>query len=395
MTAMPYSLQATDRTSDRYYEDIAAFADRWSAYTREIVADLVSDFQAFCKSEGLADRSFEAHALELLALGVLLREHGRQATNLPDWAGWLLGRLVSLQHKWPGAKPALKVVRGLITGLVNDSVDQQTAATKTRSDRLPPEPGTVAVLIRWLRAHDQLAQAERFEAWQDYLTTIDPELSRQAIRQSLALADTFAVESEQTLGRYTAGVVGYRTGVSGCSRFRYDAELLTRTRLEYHLGLLGMEILNRIYRDRFEATDQKLVIVPPCLRTPSPGEVCQAEQSSLGAICRGCHSACRVHQLTRLGQQQGFLVCCIPDDELEKVCVASGTAGSNSIGVLGLSCALTNWSAGWEAERLGLAAQGHLLDFPGCRQHWHPRGLPTDTNLKQLRTMVGCRHCLR
>jgi hypothetical protein len=160
--------------------------------------------------------------------------------------------------------------------------------------------------------------------------------------------------------------------------------LLTRTRLEYHLGLLGTEILNRVYRDRFEATEQKLVIVPPCLRTPPDGLDCQAEQTPLGARCRGCHPVCRVHQLTRLGRQQGFLVCCIPDDELEKVCVASGQAGRSSLGVVGLSCALTNWSAGWEAERLGLAAQGHLLDYPGCRQHWHPHGIPTDTNLKQL-----------
>jgi hypothetical protein len=391
---IPYSLQSSNHTSDRYYRDIAAFAERWSAYTRETVAEVVNDFRAFRQSEGMAERSFEACALELLALGVLLREHGRQAMNLPGWSAWLLAKLVILQGKWPGAERAIKTGRGLITGALPDTVDQQQgtsagAGHDCPDDRLPPEPRAVAALIRWLRAHGETAQAERFTAWLDYLTTIGREQARTTIRQSLALADNFAVESEPVLGRYTTGVEPYRAEVACQTRFRYDAELLTRSRLEYHLGLLGTEILNRVYRDRFEATEQKLVIVPPCLRTPPQGMDCQAEQTSLGAMCRACHPACRVNQLSRLGQQQGFLVCCIPDDELAKVCLASGQAGRSSLGVVGLSCALTNWSAGWEAERLGLAAQGHLLDYPGCRHHWHPQGIPTDTNLRQLRTLLG------
>jgi hypothetical protein len=385
---MPYSLQSNGHSSDQYYRDIAAFADHWLACSRETVAESVNDFRAFRQSEGLAGRSFEACAFELLALGVLLREHGRQAANLPRWSAWLLAKMVTLQGKWPGAERVIKIGRGLITGALHDTVEQQVTSAWTGhvspDDWLTPEPGAVAVLLRWLRAHGEMAQAERFTTWLDYLTTIGPEQAQAVIRQSLALADVFAVESESVLGRYTVGVEPYRAEMACRTRFRYDAELLTRSRLEYHLGLLGTEILNRVYRDRFEATEQKLVIVPPCLRTPPDGLACQAEQTPLGARCRGCHPACRVHQLTCLGQQQGFLVYCIPDDELEKVCVASGQAGGSSIGVVGLSCALTNWSAGWEAERLGLAAQGHLLDYPGCGQHWHPHGIPTDTNLKQL-----------
>ena len=390
----PYSLQSPDHSSDRYYRDITALADRWLAYSRETVAELINDFRAFCQSEGWADRSFEACALELLALGVLLREHGRQAANLPPWSAWLLAKLVALQGRWPSAERAIKTVRGLITGALRDSIAQQNTSTgeggDNPEDRLPPEPArAVARLSRWLRAHDEMAPAERFTVWQAYLATIDTEQAHQVIRQSLTLADDFARASEPVLGRYTTGVETYRAEAACRACFRYDAELLTRSRLEYHLGLLGTEILNRVYRDRFAATEQKLVIVPLCLRTPPEAMECQAEQTSLGARCRGCHPTCRVNQLTRLGQQQGFLVCCIPDDELARVCLASGQAGRGDLGVVGISCALTNWSAGWEAERLGLAAQGLLLDYPGCRQHWHPQGVPTDTNLRQLRALLG------
>lgn len=389
----PYSLPLDHPTSDQYYRDIASFADCWLAHSRETAAPIIDDFRAFHRSEGEADRSFAACALELLALGVLLREHGRQAANLPGWATWLLGKLVTLQAHWPGAEGAIKRVRGLITGALGDTVVPPDALIAERGDTLAEgllrEPAEAVVrLIRWLRAHDEPAQAERFTAWQEYLVTVDAEQARRVIRQSLSLADDFARDSQPILGRYTTGVEPYRAAVACRGCFRYDAELLTRSRLEYHLGLLGTEILNRVYRDRFEATAQKLVIVPLCLRTPPAGKECQAEQTPLGGRCRSCHPACRVNQLTRLGHKQGFLVCCIPDDELGKVCLASGQAGRGDLGVIGISCALTNWSAGWAAEELGLAAQGLPLDYPGCRQHWHPHGIPTDANLKQLRVLL-------
>lgn len=389
MMDSPYSLQASDPTSDRYHQDITAFADRWLAYTRATAARLVHDYRAYRRSEGLAGRSFDECGLELLLLGVLLREHGRQAAALPGWAAWLLARLVVLQGQWRGAERLFKSGRGLLGGAVRDSAIGLAGRVNVRADRLPPEPAAVALLVRWLLAHGETTQAERLAVWRDYCDTVGPEQARQVVRQSMALADDFALESHLALGRYTTGVERYRAAVAGRARFRYDAELLTRSRLEYHLGLLGTEVLNRVYRARFEAADRKLVIVPPCLRTPLEGSTCQAEQTPLGARCRNCNPACRVHQLTMMGQQQGFLVYSIPDDELSRVCVSSGQAGSGGIGVVGLSCALTNWSAGWEAERLGLAAQGHLLDYAGCRCHWHPQGIPTDTNLKKLRQVVG------
>ena len=385
----PYSLQASDSTSDRYHQDIATFADRWLAYTRATAARLVYDYRAYRRSEGLTGRSFDECGLELLVLGVLLREHGRQAAALPGWAAWLLARLVTLQGRWRQAERLFKAGRGLLGGAVHDTGIGYAGQAKVRADRLPPEPAAVALLVRWLLAHGETAQAERLAVWRDYCDTVGPEQARQVIRQSMALADDFALESRLALGRYTTGVEAYRATAAGRARFRYDAELLTRSRLEYHLGLLGTEVLNRAYRARFEAATHKLVIVPPCLRTPPEGSGCQAEQTSLGAMCRGCNPACRVHQLTKMGQQQGFMVYSIPDDELARVCVASGQAGSGGIGVVGLSCALTNWTAGWEAERLGLAAQGHLLDYAGCRCHWHTQGVPTDTNFKKLRQVVG------
>jgi uncharacterized protein len=151
--------------------------------------------------------------------------------------------------------------------------------------------------------------------------------------------------------------------------------------------MLGTEILNRAYSERFSAAKRRLVIVPPCLRA-LPDDQCQAVQTPLGAQCQGCTPTCRVHQITQVAARLGVPVVSIPDDQLSQLCLASGQAGSG-LGVVGLACALRNWSAGWEAARLGLAAQGMLLDQVGCRKHWDKQGRPTDANLRELRTIAA------
>jgi hypothetical protein len=73
----------------------------------------------------------------------------------------------------------------------------------------------------------------------------------------------------------------------------------------------------------------------------------------------------------------------VPDDQLSSLCLASGQAGSG-LGVVGAACALRNWSAGWEANQLGLHARGVLLDSAGCSKHWTQKGTPTDVNVQEL-----------
>lgn len=388
---LTYSLCLETRNSDPYYTAVAALADQWLAYAQNVAGALISDFQRFRRAAGLPERSVAEDAFELLVLGVLLREHGHHAAELPTWAAHLLAGLIALQGCWPWAEGAIKATRGFIGGVVGQRERESTAALK-RGQATMAGDRAVNCLLHWLRAHGQVFQADQLSVWQDYLKTIGPEGAQQAISQTLTLADHFARESGAVLGLYTAGVESFRTAATPQMRFRYDTELVLRTRLEYHLGMLGTELLNRTYRARFLATPYKMVIVPPCLRarldTGSAQARCQALQTPLGAKCQGCQPDCRVHQLTRLGEKVGFEVYSIPDDELEKVCLASGKAGG-SIGVVGLSCALTNWSAGWEADRLGLPAQGLLLDYVGCRQHWCRRGCPTDVNFNKLQELIG------
>jgi len=400
-TSSPYSLTAANGRSDDYYLLIAALAARWLSAARITLARPINDHLAWRKTRPLAV-SFEEAAFEMLVLGVLLREHGAEALNLPPLPAWLLARLIDAQDRLPIAaveKP-VKAARGLIQGLAKagetpeDAVDEQ------------PFPGGAGALagrmVDWLEAAGLSAQANHVSAWRDYLLQLPEQAAQAVLARCLLLADEFAVESEPVLGVYTTGVDRLIEALEhgpdnpwahGCrARWRYDAALVTRGEVEYHLAMLGTEILSRAYRARYEAQPRKIVIVPDCLcarsrRVESSANLeCQAQLTSLGYRCAGCTPGCRVNQLTKLGEKRGFEAYILPDD-LRGVGLGA-CSKLNGVGVVGVSCALTNFDAGWLVNDAGVPAQGLLLDYAGCRSHWDDAGQTTDFNLKRLLEIV-------
>ncbi|MEA4907285.1 MAG: DUF116 domain-containing protein [Anaerolineaceae bacterium] len=374
----PYHLAPEGADSRAYYRQIAAFADQWTAWTRRLAGDAVQAFvQAYGAEQG-PQRSLDERLFELLVLGVLLREHATQAARLPAALSRLLQALIRLQARYPGAERFLKGLRGGLAGWNGCPVPAQAAR---------PGPSSVPAVLRWLRAHGEDAQAARLETWQTCLAAAPAAQAARLLDLGLDLANEFEGRSLAALGQFTTQVEAYRSRLGPGLRWRYDAALVSRALLEYHLGMLGTEVLNRAYRQAFQEAPRRLVILPPCLRA-QPASGCQAVQTPLGARCTGCTPGCAVYQATRLAARQGIPVTCIPDDQLAQVCVSSGQSGSG-LGVVGAACALRNWSAGWDAERLGLRAQGLLLDCAGCQKHWRQDPLPTGINLSELEQLLS------
>lgn len=396
-TQEPYSLRAGDLSSDGYYLSVAAFTDAWLARQQDALGRLATAFQRYlaAQSPGASTRSFGEVALELLALGVLLREHGEQALLMAPIPAWVLARLVETQDRLPLAEKPFKAVRGLIRGLAHSE-----PVSGDSPDTLP-FPGGAALLVGrlvdWLLAEGFTAQAERMTELRDYLAQLDDQRAQAVLARCLLLAEEFEVESEAALGAYTRQAERFARQIESCARWRYDGGLIAKSRVAYHLGMVGTEILSRAFRERFLAMPRKIVIVPDCLciRTcraaapdgAPPAEKCQAERTDLGLRCQGCTPGCKVYQLTRLGEQRGFEVYILPDDF--RGVGLSACRKLEGVGVVGVSCALTNWDAGWQVTGAGVPAQGVLLDYAGCSSHWDETGAVTDVNVRKVLEVLG------
>lgn len=365
-----YSLNADAPDSDDYYSAVSVFADDWLGAALPSLADLAAGFRAERARRGAPDRSPASCALDLLALGVLLRQHGGESARLPGWGEGLLRGLLALQERWPKAEAMVKAARGLAYRLAR----LLGGGAGRESD--------MGALLAWLEAIGENTPAERFAEWWDYFQRHGIEA--ETLDRCRQMADDFAVSSLHRLGKFTGQVEAFLTSEAPRHRWRYDAALLNRSRLEYHLGMLGSEILNREFRRAFLSSPRKIVILPPCMRA-QPESKCKAVMTKFGERCAACTSSCRVHQVTKLGEKHGFDVFMIPDE----LRVFGGDGGRGGLGVLGVSCVLTNWTGGWDAERIGVPAQGLLLDYVGCKYHWDAKGFPTDLNLHQLIELLG------
>lgn len=60
----------------------------------------------------------------------------------------------------------------------------------------------------------------------------------------------------------------------------------------------------------------------------------------------------------------------------------------DGLSIVGIGCVSTLLSGGWKARSLGLPAQCVLLDYCGCKAHWHPTGIATAINLRQLQRVL-------
>ena len=374
-----YSLELENQNSDGYYHSVASFTDHWTPIAVDAMKEAISGFHAYRQKNGVPVRSDAEYALELLALGVLLQRSRILTSDYPLWSIRLLSLLIRRQQRWPRLEPVIKNVRGLVQGVFIHDQRQD------RKDQ-PDQDCVLTGLINWLTIQGETSIMHRLAQWQDYLKAIDPAKRDVILSGCLSLSERFAQESNAALGKYTDGVQAFLEHTAPGHRWEYDSIFVSRTRTEYHLGMLATEVLNRAYRQRFLETRRKVVIVPPCMRE-QPDEDCKAIATPLGSRCQACKPGCRVHHVTKLGEKLGFDVFIIPD-ELRGF-GAEAKQSADSLGLVGVSCALTNWSGGWDAEALGVPAQGLLLDYVGCRYHWDREGISTDTNLAKLKEILG------
>jgi hypothetical protein len=240
---------------------------------------------------------------------------------------------------------------------------------------------TLNRLLGWLQATGNFnEEVKRLNHWRDFFAAQAPEQIENDLAAALAFADWFDARSVDALGRYTRNVETFLRETHPRYRGREDALFCGRQRVEYHLNMLGTEILNRAFRASFLQTRRKIVVVPPCMRAQSDAQ-CQARATTFGAQCAACTPGCRIHQLTRFGEKQGFGVFILPDEL--KTFSGKPSGADDRLGIVGVSCVLTNAPGGWEMQTLGVPAQGLPLDYCGCRYHWHPDGIPTDINFQQ------------
>ncbi len=384
MHVITYSLRENRADSDQYYIDSALFADEVLNESHNIIGPMVESYRSYI-SENTSEQllSHEEYILELLILGVLWKTYSSDALGLEKLPRQVLTALANFRRQGGRLKPGIDFLRGILSTifLSPDLYDNVSS--------LSPMISHLEKLLDWLDATGEFRhEVKRLRYWLKFLKTSSNLDAANTLAAAITLAEWFEERSEEVLGHYTPNVDCFLNEIRPSHYWHEDIIFCGRRRVEYHLNMVGAEIMNRAFRKAFLNTRKKMVVLPACICL-SGREKCKAVPDGSSLCCTGCSPGCRVNLLTGMGKKYGFDVVIIPHESSLYAKWSKSSGVNKDTGVVGIACVLNLISGGLMLKEADIPAQCVLLDYCGCKKHWHSEGFPTDININYLKNILG------
>lgn len=380
MYTITYNLKNEEDTSAVFYEQLKQYSNDVYQELDELFYDPLLAYFRFLYHDGGTIYSHAEGYLELLSIGVFWCVYSGDALASGPSTNDFLQKLADIRESNKHLKPIVDAFRGIcLTAMMSpDLYDHMGIA--------PPTRANFSALLDWLEATGEFKQeVNRLKPWERYLESLTNEAATDLLESILSTGLWFEKDSIEGLGDYTEQVDRYLNELRPKRYWKEDVIFCGRRRVEYHLNMVGAEWLNTAYRKTFLEKQHKLVLIPTCMRLLQK-EDCQARPVGEWFQCAQCHSDCQVFQLSKMEADLGFKLYMVPHSSTVKEFPIS--LDLTQTGIVGVSCVLNLISGGWMLAQLGIPAQCVLLDYSGCKTHWHHEGIPTAINAQRLMTIL-------
>jgi hypothetical protein len=247
---------------------------------------------------------------------------------------------------------------------VNDHTDQYFQTIKSLTSNLLKEYKSEATLLKEVR-----------------------ELSRNK-QKLFRLFNTTSQKSEllkllySNLHQYTTGV---KEHLRQLSVFKSFDKTLNTSEYQYHLQMVEVELVNRIYVDEFRKASFKFALLPHCLRDFT--RQCKAEMGDLDYVCKSCSKDCFVKHASDALKKYNIKPYIWMNMNLKKLAVEI-KAGKEKPGVLGIACFPELVNGMRMCIKAGIPVVGIPLNANRCAR-WTGSFLENSVNIKELECLVG------
>ena len=235
------------------------------------------------------------------------------------------------------------------------------------------------LVIRWMEAvGDFQEELKRIKGWYLFLESEDDEFVEEFLIYCEEIAKWVCSVCENKFSNYLTNVDNYLNSYKETHKEKEDIIFCGKSKNQYYLNIIGAEIMNEVYKDRFVSCKEKKVYLPTCMRKNK--ESCKSIKTAGGFKCRKCNKGCSIRTITLIGESKGFDSMIISHQAS-----VFDIRGKNEIGVVGIACILNLLSGGWKAIRNGFIPQCVVLEYCGCEQHWCEKDIPTEINYSIFR----------
>lgn len=382
MQPVTYSLKLDKKDSEHYYLTIRKLTDEVLLKAKDTLLPIVDNYISYLKVYKLEEvREREEYLLELLSFGILWRTYSPKALRVKHAPFITMAKMGEWRKKYQRIKPLIDFARGILISFY------LLPETKNSNDSSVPTLTEIDRVCLWFEATGEFReQALRFIMWRAYWGTLDEKNQKMIFGAIAEFRKWFENRTNEILGRYTTQVDEFLNSTKKKYLWREDRISCTRSRIEYHLNMVGAEMMNRAFRKEFLQTDATAVLIPGCMRARSKDE-CEAKKEKKGLKCIGCEPKCKVNHLRIHGSKNNYEVFVIP--HASDLSLWTPEKLKQNLGVVASACVTTLVEGGWELKRYGVPAQCVLLDYCGCQKHWHPSGIPTEISKKELERIIS------
>lgn len=381
MEKITYFLCESNESSTEFYKKNLNFSKKVLNKLEGNFSNDINDYMNYINKNNMEQlRSKSEYLLEILMIGVFWKEHVNKAISLSKIPRNILIKLSTLREK-ESIKKIVDINRGLLEYLF---------LNRRSNDKVKISLENYKKLVNYLKAcGDYKEEAKRLEVWISYFFSLNKNKVDKILTSYLEFAKYFEYISQEVLGIYTKNVNLFLKNIDKKYKYREDFLFCSRKEVEYHLNMVGAQIMNEAYRKEFLKTKEKGLLLPSCMRIKDEKN-CKAIKTEEGYICNSCSKNCNVNKYDKLGKKYNFQVYIIPHESSISV---KNKIKDGHIGIIGVACVLNLISGGLKAKNLGFVPQCVFLDYCGCKDHWHDKGIITDINMSYLLYSLGIEEC--
>ena len=381
MEKITYFLCESNESSTEFYKKNLNFSKKVLNKLEGNFSNDINDYMNYINKNNMEQlRSKSEYLLEILMIGVFWKEHVNKAISLSKIPRNILIKLSTLREK-ESIKKIVDINRGLLEYLF---------LNRRSNDKVKISLENYKKLVNYLKAcGDYKEEAKRLEVWISYFFSLNKNKVEKILTSYLEFAKYFEDISQEVLGIYTKNVNLFLKNIDKKYKYREDFLFCSRKEVEYHLNMVGAQIMNEAYRKEFLKTKEKRLLLPSCMRIKDEKN-CKAIKTEEGYICNSCSKNCNVNKYDKLGKKYNFQVYIIPHESSISV---KNKIKDGHIGIIGVACVLNLISGGLKAKNLGFVPQCVFLDYCGCKDHWYDKGIITDINMSYLLYSLGIEEC--
>jgi hypothetical protein len=363
----PYNLSNRKENSDLFYLQLDHITKQVVETGMQHFRNNINDFK---NSEVSNKESDNELLLEILMIGTFWNTYqGKWRWNI-EFISPFFGLLNSLRTTF--LKKSIDRIKGTFGSLL---------LNKPSKKNLHFDIDNYYNLISWLSATgDFKMEVKLMKKWLHFFYGGLKRKSFEFLSEASAYAEWFETYAINQLGCYTENVASYLQQHKKEFRRREDQFFCSRTEVEYHMNMVGAQIMNDSLKEEFLKTEKQILLLPTCM---SKNSNCKATQSGDAIICQHCTADCNISKTSNEMSKFGVDTVLIKhSSDFSKW--LKPWANQTKTGLIGTACVLNLLGGGYEMKQLGIPSQCVYLNYSGCKKHWNKAGMPTEINIDQV-----------